>query len=232
MFWSVEILITISLSFRSTASFCDTIQKCNAGCNSGRGKATHLFHSKKQLIGEHELTQRRSFLKTIGLLPLQMATFPLSKNLTPTVQARGLVRFPCKDYQFLNNYHFLRAGESLLEEEGIWVTNPLFLTNRESALSQRGALKIDEVCKELKKEGVNPTVVRYSLAASAMDTADIVGRELKIGRNNLVPEFNFMDPRAIGKWDMLQLDSTQKAVWAMDEREAGNDGQVSYSVIN
>ena len=37
-----------------------------------------------------------------------------------------------------------------------------------------------------------------------------------------------MDPRAIGKWDMLPLDSTQSAVWAMDAKEAGNDGTVSY----
>jgi hypothetical protein len=36
-----------------------------------------------------------------------------------------------------------------------------------------------------------------------------------------------MDPRAIGKWDMLPLASTQGAVWAMDNKEAGNDGVVS-----
>ena len=40
--------------------------------------------------------------------------------------ARGLVRFPCKE-PLLNTYHFLRAGLSLLEIEDIWSTNPLFL---------------------------------------------------------------------------------------------------------
>ena len=49
----------------------------------------------------------------------------------------------------------------------------------------------------------------------------------KVGRNNLVPEFNFMDPRAIGKWDMLPLETTKSAVWAMDVQEAGNYGEVS-----
>ena len=38
-----------------------------------------------------------------------------------------------------------------------------------------------------------------------------------------------MDPRAIGKWDMLPLNSTQAAVWAMDMYEAGKDGNVSES---
>ena len=99
-------------------------------------------------------------------------------------------------------------------------------TNRESALSPNGVDQINETCNRLKNENINPTVVRYSLAASAMDTADIVGKELKIGRNLLVPEFNFMDPRAIGKFDMLPLASTQSAVWALDEQEAGSDGQV------
>lgn len=36
-----------------------------------------------------------------------------------------------------------------------------------------------------------------------------------------------MDPRAVGKWDMLPLNSTQAAVWAMDAFEGGTDGTVS-----
>ena len=99
-------------------------------------------------------------------------------------------------------------------------------TNREAALTFKGVEQIEKTCQFLKSEDVAPTVVRYSLAASSMDTADIVGKELKVGRNNLVPEFNFMDPRALGKWDMLPLASTRSAVWAMDQKEAGNDGQV------
>jgi hypothetical protein len=40
--------------------------------------------------------------------------------------ARGLVMFPCKD-AMSNTYHIMRAGESLLEENDQWETNPLFL---------------------------------------------------------------------------------------------------------
>jgi hypothetical protein len=36
-----------------------------------------------------------------------------------------------------------------------------------------------------------------------------------------------MDPRAVGKWDMLPLNTSQPAVWAMDAFEAGIDGTVS-----
>jgi broad specificity phosphatase PhoE len=135
------------------------------------------------------------------------------------------VKFPCNDYEFQNTYHFFRAGESLLEEEGIWSTNPLFLTNREAALSPKGIEQVEEMCKKLRSDGVAPTIVRYSLAASAIDSSNIIGRELKIGRDRLVPEFNFMDPRAVGSWDMSRLNVTLDAVWAMDVDEAGNDGR-------
>ena len=79
-------------------------------------------------------------------------------------------------------------------------------------------------CEKLRNLDTLPTVVRYSLAASCIDTSNIIGRELKLGRDRLVPEFNFMDPRAVGKWDMSKEVETKPAVWAMDADEAGPDG--------
>ena len=65
--------------------------------------------------------KRRSFLRHIfGLFSM-----PLFCRLP--AHARGLVKFPIKEGVLLNNYHFMRSGESLLEEEGVWSTNPLFL---------------------------------------------------------------------------------------------------------
>lgn len=135
-------------------------------------------------------TNRRSFLGAVvtGSTPLFGSR---------TAAARGLVRFPCKD-GLLNTYTFMRAGTSLLELDDVWSTNPLFLTNREAALSEVGEEEVRRACNLLKASGITPTVVRYSLAASCIDTANVVGEELKIGRDRLVPEFNYLDPRAIG----------------------------------
>lgn len=135
-------------------------------------------------------TSRRSFLGAVvtGSAPLFGSR---------TAAARGLVRFPCKD-GLLNTYTFMRAGTSLLELDDVWSTNPLFLTNREASLSEVGEEEVRRACNLLKASGITPTVVRYSLAASCIDTANIVGEELKIGRDRLVPEFNYLDPRAIG----------------------------------
>ena len=52
-------------------------------------------------------------LTTTALLPQQ-------------AQARGLVQFPCPHLS--NTYHFLRVGQTLLEAQDMWSTNPLFLT--------------------------------------------------------------------------------------------------------
>jgi Fructose-2,6-bisphosphatase len=191
------------------------ITKRYAEKNSKTNRRDKPHHSAESSVPRREFFQRSGAATAASL-----SFFSSAKS-----EARGLVKFPCNDYEFQNTYHFFRAGESLLEEEGIWSTNPLFLTNRESALSPKGIEQVEEMCKKLRSDGVAPTIVRYSLAASAIDSSNIIGRELKIGRDRLVPEFNFMDPRAIGSWDMSRLNVTLDAVWAMDVDEAGKDGK-------
>lgn len=162
-------------------------------------------------------TSRRSFLGAVAT-----GSTPLFRSRIAA--ARGLVRFPCKD-GLLNTYTFMRAGTSLLELDDVWSTNPLFLTNREAALSEVGEGEVRRACNLLKASGITPTVVRYSLAASCIDTANIVGEELKIGRDRVLPEFNYLDPRAIGGWDFSQKNRTEAAVWALDVDEAGPSGK-------
>lgn len=165
---------------------------------------------------------RRSFLARGTLI--STVTSSAIFTATTIANARGLVMFPCKT-PLLNKYHFLRAGVSFLESENIMSTNPLFLTNREAALSELGEEQVRGACTFLASSGTAPTIVRYSLAAASMDSANLVGEELKIGRDRLVPEFNYMDPRAIGGWDFGALNATEEALWALDADEAGIYGK-------
>ena len=71
-----------------------------------------------------EQQNRRSFLARSAALSL--GTSILGSTTASSANARGLVRFPCKE-PLSNKYHFVRAGTSLLEAEDIWSTNPLFL---------------------------------------------------------------------------------------------------------
>jgi len=179
-----------------------------------------LLYQSNDSVNE-EIQNRRSFLarSALSLSSIICGAFPAN-----IANGRGLVRFPCKE-PLLNTYHFLRAGASLLELEDVWSTNPLFLTNREAALSEFGEEQVREACRFLISSGSTPTVVRYSLAAACIDSANIIGEELRVGRDRLVPEFNYMDPRAIGGWDFAALNATEEAVWALDVEEAGPNGK-------
>lgn len=173
------------------------------------------------------LNRRGFFRQVVQTSTTAAAMMGLSTILpggSSPASARGLVRFPCVT-PLLNVYHLMRAGTSLLEEEDIWSTNPLFLTNREAALSEKGFQQVQEAYRILQQADINPSVIKYSLAASAVDTAMVIRDELQVGQNRLIPEFTFMDPRAIGKWDMRSIAETFPAVVAMDELEAGKDGK-------
>jgi len=166
---------------------------------------------------------RPDFLRSVGIVAASTASAFAMKPPEPALA--GLIQFPVAKLR--NTYHLLSAGQSLLQEEDILATNPLFLTNRECALSDLGIRQIEEVCEYLNSgdDVVSPpTIVRHSFAAAAIDTANIVGRELKIGRDRLVPEFFFLDPRAAGLWDNLPITQAEPAIWAMDVDEAGRDG--------
>ena len=132
----------------------------------------HASHDDfNQNLNQIDEVDRRSFLKQFVAV-----SFCLQGDVA---NARGLARFPCKD-PLLNTYHFMRAGSSLLEEENIWSTNPLFLTNREASLSEFGESQVRNACNMLLSAGASPTLVRYSLAAACVDSANIVGEELKV----------------------------------------------------
>jgi len=165
---------------------------------------------------KNKINGRRAFVQ--GMLAPLLVVAP--KRSTAV---QGAVTFPC--VKGLGNiYHFLRAGESMLEEEGVWTTNPLFLTNQDSVLSLTGISQVENACKTIKDNGITITLSRYSLAANAIDSSNIVERQLGVGRDRLVPEFNFMDPRAIGMWDMSEKNITFPAILALDATKAGISG--------
>ncbi|KAL7530975.1 hypothetical protein ACHAWF_003582 [Thalassiosira exigua] len=118
--------------------------------------------------------------------------------------AMGLVQFPCPPGALTNTYHLMRAGESGLEAEGVLSTNSLFLTNREDALTDLGIAQVEEACDQMMSKGINPSVVKYSLAAKCIDAANIVATKMMVGRNRIVPEFTFMGE--LCSMDVFELD--------------------------
>lgn len=168
---------------------------------------------------------RRKLLQSLPAAAASLLAFPKQASA-------DLIQFPCRN-NLRNTYHLMRAGESELEEQNIWGTNPLFLTNRENALSRTGMAQVEEACRLMEEAQLDLSIVKFPLAANAMDSANLVASRLHVGHNTMVPEYTYMDQRGIGNWDMQPLDTTEQAVWAMDAREAGIDGWVSpnYAIM-
>lgn len=211
-----------------------TVQRC-AGLDSSDVDVDAKIGSD-QTIGNPHLSSRRSLLHSAGIsFAGSVSSGPLAAALRcicadpleskDVANAMGLVQFPCDPGELMNTYHLMRAGQSGLEAEGILSTNPLFLTNREDALTELGLAQVEEACNEMMARGINPSVVKYSLASKCIDTANVVATKMFVGRNRIVPEFTFMDPRGAGLWDGKPLDVTEAAIWAMDAAEAGDEGR-------
>ncbi len=128
------LLLLLSLSIQSWIYSSNSVEAFIPGRLQHRPKRNvNYLRFFAQNIEEDEsqssLSNRRRLLKSIGLLPFQLTSLSLLNDIfaVPPANAGGLVMFPCKGRVFANNYIFLRAGESLLEEEGVLSTNPLFL---------------------------------------------------------------------------------------------------------
>ena len=139
-------------------------------------KTTLEASTPEEEINEQQSISRRKLFQ-------YSTSLTASLLIKPQQSDAGLVQFPC-DYKLMNTYHIMRAGESILEGQDILSTNPLFLTNREDALSSVGKEQVEAACLDMAKRDVNPSVVKYSLAAKAIDTANIIASELQVNTNN------------------------------------------------
>lgn len=169
---------------------------------------------------------RRAFL---SISTISLASSINAKDNGAAYAKGGLISFPCKDIKkFSNVYNFMRAGESLLEEENIWTTNPLFLTNREAALSKKGIDQVYETCRKIKsnKDDII-TVIKYSFAASSIDSSVIIGDELLIGVERRVPEFFFMDPRYV-----ISYISTTSTLLILYHQHYGLNFSSQFSILS
>ena len=70
----------------------------------------------------------------------------------------------------------------ILKVYSILTTFPSIIvrTNREDALTSKGIEQVELACKRLIEYDINPSVVKYSLAAKSMDTADIVATQMQV----------------------------------------------------
>ena len=207
-----------------------TLQRSNVRCNEKDDATNDITYRDRDTYHDDGNMSRRSlllsFAGTLSSGPASALLRSLScTDSQTTANAMGLVHFPCHEGDLMNTYHMMRAGESGLEAEGILSTNPLFMTNTEDGLTDVGRMQVQDSCAQMMDKGINPSVVKYSLASKCIDTANIVATTMMIGRNRIIPEFTFMDGRGAGFFDGHPLESATAALWALDYAEAGVEGR-------
>lgn len=221
------------LTWLTLAAPCSAFLLGAGRCGAGTGHVNSLLASKSDSEDDEKLcVSRRTLMREAGVSfagsvsagPILSLCRSLFNTRDHQANAMGLVQFPCSEGVLKNKYHLMRTGQSGLEEQNILSTNPLFLTNTEDGLTALGRMQVEEACSQLIANDINPSVVKYSLASKCIDTANIVANTLLVGRNRIVPEFTFMDPRGAGYWNGQNLEQTEAALFALDLAEAGKDG--------
>ena len=164
------------------------------------------------------LHRRRPLLQT--LLPLA-ASFSSTFTTSPAPASALTDSAPVGDAMFSRlraRYILLRPGETTFEAAGLVDSNPLNKGIKERGLTDKGREQVLQSAQALKAAGVDPTVF-FDNGARAIQSADILSRELQIPRNRMEPEFRWLEARGLGALDGTDLRKASLQMRALDAVE-------------
>lgn len=197
-------------------------------------RVTALATSKGPYLRQHPKTapvprcslsiSRRQFahLSLLSLLPL----FPRPTNASP-----GLLIFPLRE-NLGNKYFLMRACETVSNAQHIVNSNPVNqLSLSMHSLTKKGVNQAMQASTALSKAGLASNAwIWPSVSTSSFETAEVLASRLRIRRENLVPEFSFLDARGVGALDGFKEDVVRRRLIENDEKDdrarpiAGQDG--------
>lgn len=67
----------------------------------------------------------------------------------------------------------------------------------------------------MMSKGINPSVVKYSLASKCIDSANVLATRMMVGRNRIVPEFTFMGKLFLSYCEMSLLFSAHSPLLSL-----------------
>eukprot|EP00667_Euglena_gracilis_P018032 EG_transcript_19096 len=113
----------------------------------------------------------------------------------------------------------MRAGVSPTEEKGVLLTNPVIATQiSTNGLSTAGKRQVIQALEALRAYGLEdqPVWLWPSITARCYETAEILAQGLAVGRNRLVPEYYYLNARAVGAYEGKPIQRMAE-IYAMDE---------------
>lgn len=138
--------------------------------------------------------------------------------LFPTSDAHaGMLTFPLP-YPLKNNIVLVRSGECFADSRHETETNPVKKLRQDNALTMKGREEAVEAAKSILAMGFSPTYIWTSNTERSYETAAIIARECQLGQNRIVPEYSFLDARAVGKYEGQNDELAWKEIHDQDDK--------------
>ncbi|KAI0566633.1 Histidine phosphatase [Gracilaria domingensis] len=126
----------------------------------------------------------------------------------------------------------MRACETVSDATRVINSNPVHkLSLEKHSLTRRGVDQAIRASDALVKEGLSSDAwIWPSVTISAFQTAEIVASKLRIRREQIVPEFSFLDARGVGALDGGKTSEVRRVLEENDKKDsswrpqAGEDG--------
>lgn len=173
---------------------------------------------------------------SISTLSKQLARIACIGTLFLTPSPSMALTFPLQA-SLKNNYVLLRSCESRFDALNEVQTNPVKKLQQDNGLTDRGREQcIHAVDDMIATNDFSPTFIWTSNTYRAYQSAEIIANEIKlgnslfshsfvsylcilVGQNRIVPEYSFLDARAMGTYEGGPLDKSMTELHKNDEQE-------------
>eukprot|EP00953_Heterococcus_sp_UTEX-ZZ885_P028002 14959-Heterococcus_DN1.PRE.2 len=199
-----------------------TARACTYGC---------VMHLEDH---EHSLSRRdavHSAVKAVGLSALAI-------GLSPKPASAGLLLSP--PTRLNNRYFLVRAGQSFADAAGQVQSHPIYKLHMSNGLTELGRKQAERAAASLKSLGAGVdgpgVIIWHDISSRALETANVLCEQLGIGRERVIPEYAFLEPRGMGLWESGNVTVILPALYRADAQNslwrppANDDGTPHESV--
>eukprot|EP00953_Heterococcus_sp_UTEX-ZZ885_P037154 19106-Heterococcus_DN1.PRE.4 len=199
-----------------------TARACTQGC------VMHLKDNKRSLSRRDAV---RSAVKAAGLSALAI-------GLSPKPASAGLLLSP--PTRLNNRYFLVRAGQSFADAAGQVQSHPIYKLHMSNGLTDLGRKQAERAAASLKSLGAGVdgpgVIIWHDISSRALETANVLCEQLGIGRERVIPEYAFLEPRGMGLWESGNVTVILPALYRADAQNslwrppANDDGTPHESV--
>lgn len=151
------------------------------------------------LISASAVSRRQLLKNTSAILIASLLT---QSPHTAVKASSGLHFFPLTE-PLTNVYYLMRACETVSDKLNVMNTNPVNkLSIKLHGLTRDGVEQALLASSALSNAGVgSDTWIWPSVTTSSLETAEILAYNLKVRREQIVPEYSFLDMRGVGVFE-------------------------------